>query len=328
MAHQEINEEQGVREAMVAVGDSGSLHPAARAALPESTIAKFLAQGPGHPAVAYRVTDVEAVCAILRERGLRLLYDVPRRGTSDSRVNFIHPKDAGGVLVELVEPAATRTSALTEVPAACYPSVLSAPEPVRHLNPQEPTCSTSSTRSWPRTPPREDFANLALPEPYRAATVHKDEVDMFEGVASRDKDPRKSLHVEDVALPELGPGEAFVAVMASRDQLQHRVDLDLRAGLDLRVPRALRPARPSSTKRHDLPYHVVGSDLAGVVLATGPGVTKWKPGDRVVAHCLSVELEEPRRPQRHDDGPRSSASGASRPTSAASPTSRWSRPTS
>ena len=47
------------------------------------------------------------------------------------------------------------------------------------------------------------------------------------------------------------------------------------------------------TKRHDLPYHVVGSDLAGVVLKTGPGVTKWKPGDRVVAHCLSVELEGP-----------------------------------
>ena len=55
--------------------------------------------------MAYRVTDVEAVSAVLRERGVRLLYDAPRRGTSDSRINFIHPKDAGGVLVELVEPA-------------------------------------------------------------------------------------------------------------------------------------------------------------------------------------------------------------------------------
>ena len=52
------------------------------------------------------------------------------------------------------------------------------------------------------------------------------------------------------------------------------------------------------TKRHDLPYHVVGSDLAGVVLRTGAGVTRWKPGDRVVAHCLSVELESP---DGHDD---------------------------
>ena len=46
-------------------------------------------------------------------------------------------------------------------------------------------------------------------------------------------------------------------------------------------------------KRHDLPYHVVGSDLSGVVLRTGPGVHAWKPGDEVVAHCLSVELESP-----------------------------------
>ena len=73
-----------------------------------STIAKFIdKRGPGIQQMAYRVTDVEAVCAILRERGLRLLYDEPRRGTSDSRINFIHPKDAGGVLVELVQPAAT-----------------------------------------------------------------------------------------------------------------------------------------------------------------------------------------------------------------------------
>src|SRR5689334_15418431 len=61
----------------------------------------------------------------------------------------------------------------------------------------------------------DEYANLELPEAYRAAVVRKDEVDMFEGVESRDKDPRKSLHVEDVALPELGPGEAIVAVMAS-----------------------------------------------------------------------------------------------------------------
>ena len=96
-----------MREAMVAVGDSGSLHPAAGALNDEtSTIAKFLDRsGPGLQQLAYRVTDVEQVSAILRERGLRLLYDEPRRGTADSRINFIHPKDAGGVLVELVEPA-------------------------------------------------------------------------------------------------------------------------------------------------------------------------------------------------------------------------------
>ena len=63
--------------------------------------------GPGIQQLAYRVADLDAVSATLRERGMRLLYDAPRRGTSGSRVNFIHPKDARGILVELVEPAAT-----------------------------------------------------------------------------------------------------------------------------------------------------------------------------------------------------------------------------
>ena len=106
LAHEEVNEEQGVREAMMAVGDSGS-HVQLLAPIDESsTIAKYLGRsGPGCQQVAYRVTDVDQVGAILRERGVRLLYETPKRGTSDSRINFVHPKDAGGVLVELVEPA-------------------------------------------------------------------------------------------------------------------------------------------------------------------------------------------------------------------------------
>ena len=106
LAHEEANEEQGVREAMMAVGSSGSHIQLLAPLWPESTIAKFLDRsGPGVQQVAYRVEDVEAVGQVLRERGLRLLYDEPRRGTSNSRVNFIHPKDAGGILVELVQPA-------------------------------------------------------------------------------------------------------------------------------------------------------------------------------------------------------------------------------
>ena len=108
LAHEETNEEQGVREAMMAVGDSGSCVQLLAPLDEESTIAKYIGRnGPGCQQVAYRVTDVEQVSAVLRERGLRLLYDAPRRGTSDSRINFVHPKDAGGVLVELVEPAAS-----------------------------------------------------------------------------------------------------------------------------------------------------------------------------------------------------------------------------
>ncbi|HYH25745.1 MAG TPA: methylmalonyl-CoA epimerase [Blastococcus sp.] len=106
--HEETNEEQGVREAMLAVGNGDTRIQLLAPLTPESTIAKFIGRsGPGLQQLAFRVEDVEAVSATLRERGLRLLYDVPKRGTSDSRVNFIHPKDAGGVLVELVQPAAT-----------------------------------------------------------------------------------------------------------------------------------------------------------------------------------------------------------------------------
>ncbi len=104
--HEETNEEQGVREAMVGVGDSGSCIQLLAPLNDQSTIAKFLDRsGPGLQQLAYRVTDVEQVSQILRERGVRTLYDAPRRGTSDSRINFLHPKDAGGVLVELVQPA-------------------------------------------------------------------------------------------------------------------------------------------------------------------------------------------------------------------------------
>jgi methylmalonyl-CoA/ethylmalonyl-CoA epimerase len=107
LRHTETNEEQGVREAMMAVGDSGASVQLLAPLSPESTIARFLDRsGPGIQQVAYRVRDVEHVARSLRERGVRLLYDEPRRGTAGSRVNFVHPKDAGGVLVELVEPAA------------------------------------------------------------------------------------------------------------------------------------------------------------------------------------------------------------------------------
>ncbi len=137
---------------------------------------------------------------------------------------------------------------------------------------------------------REDFATLDLPESYRAVTVHKDEVDLFEGVDSAEKDPRKSLHIEDVALPELGPGEAYVAVMASAINYN-----TVWTSIFEPVPTfgfLERYGRLSPlAERHDLPYHVVGSDLAGVVLRTGAGVHSWAPGDEVVAHCLSVELE-------------------------------------
>jgi methylmalonyl-CoA/ethylmalonyl-CoA epimerase len=105
VAHQEVNEEQGVREAMLPVGESGACIQLMAPLTADSVIAKFLdRRGQGIQQLAYRVTDIEVASDELRSRGLRLLYDEPRRGTGGSRVNFVHPRDAGGVLVELVQP--------------------------------------------------------------------------------------------------------------------------------------------------------------------------------------------------------------------------------
>lgn len=105
LTHRETNTEQGVEEAMMEVGDSAVqlLMPLT----PDSAVGKFIAnRGPGIQQMAYRVTDIDETSEKLRAAGVRLLYDTSRTGTAGSRVNFIHPKAAGGVLVELVEPAA------------------------------------------------------------------------------------------------------------------------------------------------------------------------------------------------------------------------------
>jgi crotonyl-CoA reductase len=143
----------------------------------------------------------------------------------------------------------------------------------------------------------EDYAAIDVPEFYRALTVREEESEMFAGLATRDKDPRAALHVDEVPVPELGPGEAIVAVMASAvnyNTVWTSIFEPVSTFAFLKRYGKLSPL----TKRHDLPYHIVGSDLAGVVLRTGPGVHVWKPGDEVVAHCLDVQLE---RPEGHGD---------------------------
>ncbi|MEV6963573.1 crotonyl-CoA carboxylase/reductase [Hamadaea sp. NPDC051192] len=143
----------------------------------------------------------------------------------------------------------------------------------------------------------EGFGELPVPESYRGVVVRADETAMFDGLATKDKDPRKSLHMQEVATPDLGPGEALIAVMASAinyNTVWTSIFEPMSTFGFLQRYGKLSPL----TRRHDLPYHVVGSDAAGVVLRTGPGVTKWQPGDQVVAHCLSVELEDA---AGHDD---------------------------
>ncbi|MHB2022383.1 MAG: crotonyl-CoA carboxylase/reductase [Mycobacteriales bacterium] len=145
--------------------------------------------------------------------------------------------------------------------------------------------------------PAAEFAALPVPDSYRAVVVRKDETEMFAGLATKDKDPRASLHVDQVPTPPLGPGEALIAVMASAvnyNTVWTSIFEPLSTFAFLERYGRVSPL----AKRHDLPYHVVGSDLSGIVLRTGEGVHAWKPGDEVVAHCLSVELESP---DGHDD---------------------------
>ena len=75
----------------------------------DTPVAKFLRdRGPGIHHLCFEVDDVEAEGARLRAAGIRLLYDAPRAGAHGSRVQFLHPRDTGGVLIELNElPAAT-----------------------------------------------------------------------------------------------------------------------------------------------------------------------------------------------------------------------------
>ncbi len=125
---------------------------------------------------------------------------------------------------------------------------------------------------------------------------------MFAGLETRDKDPRKSIHLDEVPVPGLGPGEALVAVMASSvnyNSVWTSIFEPVSTFAFLERYGKLSPL----TKRHDLPYHIIGSDLAGVVLRTGPGVNAWQPGDEVVAHCHERRAGVARRPRRHHARP-------------------------
>jgi crotonyl-CoA reductase len=145
--------------------------------------------------------------------------------------------------------------------------------------------------------PGEALAELPLPESYRAAFVRRDEAQMFDGMESSAKDPRKSLHVGDVPLPELAPDEAYVAVMASAINF-NTVWTSIFEPLPTFgfLDRLGKESRWGA--RHALDYHVVGSDASGVVIRTGSAVRNWSPGDKVTVHCNHVDDQDP---SAHDD---------------------------
>ena len=145
--------------------------------------------------------------------------------------------------------------------------------------------------------PPEEFAALEVPESFRAAVVRADETEMFAGVPSEEKDPRKSVHIDEVAMPELAPDEALVAVMASSINFN-----TVWTSIFEPMPTFAFLARLGKEsvwgKRHDQPFHIVGSDAAGVVLRVGSAVRLWKPGDAVTVHSNHVDDQDP---SAHDD---------------------------
>ena len=145
--------------------------------------------------------------------------------------------------------------------------------------------------------PGHEIGALPLPESFRGAVVRADEQDMFEGMASEDKDPRRSLHIDEVPLPELAPDEAYVAVMASSINFN-----TVWSAIFEPLPTFQFLARLGAESvwgaRHNQPFHVLGSDAAGVVLRVGSAVRRWQPGQAVTVHCNYVDDQDP---SSHDD---------------------------
>ena len=308
--HEEINEEQGVREAMLAVGDSGVLHPAARAAdpglddreVPRPQRARASSRSPT------RVDDVEAAATALRAAGVRLLYDEPRSAARPARlVNFCHPKDAGG-RAGRAGRGRQRDHGMTDVRMD----------------------GRSATPSSPTRPHERTFAALADSRVRTAAiTVHKDEAGDVRGHGLAGQGPAP------VAAPRRGADPRARARRGARRRdgvsaINYNTvwTSHLRAGLDVRLPRAVRPTSHADAKRHDLPYHVIGSDLSGVVLRIGPGVQRVEAGRRGRRALPVVELEIAGWAQRHDARPRAADLGLRDELRRPRRARRWSRPTS
>ena len=138
----------------------------------------------------------------------------------------------------------------------------------------------------------EELAAIPLPETYRAAFVRKEEQNMWDGIASADKDPRKSFHVGQVPIPEIAPDEVVIAVMASSMNF-NTVWATLFEPVSTFGHLARLGRESSWAKRHDLDYHILGSDASGVVLRVGSAVRNWKPGDKIVVQCNHVDDQDP-----------------------------------
>ena len=141
------------------------------------------------------------------------------------------------------------------------------------------------------------LASLPMPQTTRAVFVRREDQNMFEGMASSDKDPRQSLKIDEIPLPELAPDEVAIAVMASSINFNTVwtsifEPLPTFGFLD-------RLGKESVWgRRHAQDFHVVGSDASGVILRAGSAVRNWTIGNEVTVHCNYVDDQDP---SSHDD---------------------------
>lgn len=138
----------------------------------------------------------------------------------------------------------------------------------------------------------DELAALPLPDTYRAAYMKKSDEDMWKNTPSAEKDPRKSIHIGQVPLPELAPDEVVIAVMASSINF-NTVWSAIFEPISTFGALARLGRESSWAKRHDLDYHVIGSDASGVVLRVGSAVRNWKIGDKITVHCNHVDDQDP-----------------------------------
>lgn len=143
----------------------------------------------------------------------------------------------------------------------------------------------------------EDFRHLKLPQTMRAVTVHKDEAEMFHGLPFWAKDPRRSLHVDEVELPELAPDEVLVAVMASAVNFNNVWSSVFEPSPGFNYLSDFAKLSKFNLK-HQQDFHILGTDAAGVVLRVGEAVSKWRPGDRVTIFGAVMNSTSP---EAHSD---------------------------
>ncbi|MGW2617094.1 crotonyl-CoA carboxylase/reductase [Streptomyces sp. NPDC001500] len=142
----------------------------------------------------------------------------------------------------------------------------------------------------------QELERAEPPREYTAAYIRSEDARMFDGVT--DRDVRKSLRVGEVPMPELAPDEVLVAVMASAVNYNTVWSAMFEPIPTFRFLKQF-AAQGGWAGRHDLPYHVIGSDGAGVVVRAGSGVRRWRIGDHVLMSCVQPDDQEP---ATHADG--------------------------